>query len=112
MEGLVQVSHYLLQQGMQMHVELSLLEQLDKVDVVGDHLPEVCHLLEDFGEELQAVGVLHLQLELQCVQDSLLELLDGLDVQQARSVCEGSEDRKVKFRAAHLTARGAEAKQL
>ena len=86
-QSLVQILHDLLQQWMQAHVSLGLLQQLDQVHMVCDKLPEVCHLLEHFGEKLEGVGVVHLQLELQGMEHRLLEVLNGLHIEQPRSVC-------------------------
>lgn len=49
---LIQVLHDLLQQRVQAHVHLRLLQQLDEVDVVGDDLTQVGHLLKQLGKQL------------------------------------------------------------
>lgn len=72
---------------MQAHVHLRLLQQLDEVHVVSDDLTQVSHFLEQLGEQLQGVRVVELQLQLQGMQNRLLELLDGLHVEQAGPVC-------------------------
>lgn len=54
--------------------------------MVGDDLAQVGHFLEQLGEQLQGVRVVELQLQLQRVKDRLLELLNGLHVEQAGSV--------------------------
>lgn len=82
----VQVLNDLLQQRVQKHVHLPLLQQLDGVDVVGDDLAQVGHFLEQLRKQLQGVWVADLQLQLQRVKHRLLETLDGLHVQQAGTV--------------------------
>lgn len=82
----IQVLHDLLQKRVQTHVHLPLLQQLDEVDVVGDDLAQIGHLLEQLGKQLQRVWVADLQLQLQRVKHRLLETLDGLHVQQAGTV--------------------------
>lgn len=54
--------------------------------MVGDDLAQVGHFLEQLGEQLQGVRVVELQLQLQRVKDRLLELLNGLHVEQAGPV--------------------------
>ena len=87
---------------MKAHVHLSLLQQLDEVDVIGDNLTKVCHLLKQLGKQLQGVGVVQLQLQLKRMKHRLLQLLDGLHVQQARPVWTGYRDRREKS-VTHLT---------
>lgn len=82
----VQVLHDLLQQRVQAHVHLCLVQQLDEVHVVGDDLTQVGHFLQQLGEQLQGVRVVELQLQLQRVKNRLLKLLNGLHVEQARPV--------------------------
>lgn len=82
----IQVLHDLLQKRVQTHVHLPLLQQLDEVDVVGDDLAQVGHLLEQLRKQLQRVWVADLQLQLQRMKHRLLETLDGLHVQQAGTV--------------------------
>lgn len=54
--------------------------------MVGDDLAQVGHFLEQLGEQLQGVRVVELQLQLQRVKHRLLELLNGLHVEQAGPV--------------------------
>ncbi len=84
---LVQVPHDLLQQRVQAPVHLALFQQLEQLHVIGHQLPQVRHLLQDFGEQLERVGMVGLQLQLQRVKNCLLQVLDGLDVQQTGSIC-------------------------
>lgn len=78
---LVQVSYDLLQKGVQTEVHFCLFEQLDEVHMVRHQLPQISHLLKHFGEELEGVGVVHLQLQLQGVQHRFLKIFDGFDIQ-------------------------------
>lgn len=105
----VQVLNDLLQQRVQKHVHLPLLQQLDGVDVVGDDLAQVGHFLEQLRKQLQGLWVADLQLQLQRVKHRLLETLDGLHVQQAGTVWvrqgahllrTGQRVRKISLRAA------------
>ncbi len=84
---LVQVPHDLLQQRVQAPIHLALFQQLEQLHVIGHQLPQVRHLLQDFGEQLERVGMVGLQLQLQRVKNCLLQVLDGLDVQQTGSIC-------------------------
>ncbi len=95
---LVQVSHDLLQQRVQAPVHLGLFQQLDQLHVIGHQLTQVRHLLQDFGEQLERVGMVGLQLQLQRVKNRLLQVLDGLDVQQTWSICQ----RRIREDCQHL----------
>lgn len=50
------------------------------------NLSEVCHFLEQLGKELRGLGMVHLELELQGLQQVVLYVLNGLHVQQTRAV--------------------------
>lgn len=50
------------------------------------NLSEVCHFLEQLGKELGGLGVVHLELELQGLQQVVLDVLNGLHVQQTWAV--------------------------
>lgn len=52
------------------------------------NLSEVCHFLEQLGEELRGLGVVQLELELQGLQQVVLYVLNGLHIQQTWAVWE------------------------
>lgn len=81
--SLVQVPDDLLQERVKAPVHLGLLHECDQLHVVRHQLAQVRHLLQDFSEQLQRVRMVGLQLQLQRVKNRLLEILDGLDVQQS-----------------------------
>ena len=49
--------------------------------------------MQHLGEELEGVRVVHLQLELQRVEHSLLQVLNRLDIEQAGPICESGQKR-------------------
>lgn len=65
----------LLEQGVQRGLGLRLFDPLHHLGVLGDQLPQVSHLLQQFGEEVLGVRVVGLQVELEGAQDGVL---DGL----------------------------------
>lgn len=59
-----------------------------------DDLPEVCHLLEHLGEQLRGLWVVQLELQFQGLQQVVLDVLDGLHVQQAWAVWENEKTKR------------------
>lgn len=87
---------------MREHLHLCLLHQSHHLHVISDHLPEVGHLLQHLGEELDGVGMVDLKLELQRVQHCLLQLLNRLDVEQAWPIWATTRE-KVKRSSSSIT---------
>lgn len=73
---------------MERGLRLSLFDFLNQVNVLGDQLTEVGHLLQQLGEEVDWVRVVRLQVEVQSLQDAVLTLLHLLHVYQPRAICE------------------------
>lgn len=65
---------------MERGLRLSLFDFLNQVNVLGDQLSEVGHLLQQLGEEVDGVRVVRLQVEVQGLQDAVLKLLHLLHV--------------------------------
>lgn len=65
---------------MERGLRLSLFDFLNQVNVLGDQLTEVGHLLQQLGEEVDGVRVVRLQVEVQGLQDAVLKLLNLLHV--------------------------------
>lgn len=72
----VHVSVDLLQQRVQGGVRLRLLDHLHQLCVLRDQLPQVCHLLQEFGEEEGVVRMVVLEMEFEHVHNPLLHFLN------------------------------------
>lgn len=70
-----------------------------------DDLPEVCHLLEHLGEQLWGLRVVQLELELQGLQQVVLDVLNGLHIQQAWAIWEKWKDKRLCQRFSGLALR-------
>jgi hypothetical protein len=60
---------------------------MQQLHMLRDDLSEVCHFLQQLGKQLWGLGVVQLELQLQGLQQVVLNVLNGLYVQQARAVC-------------------------
>lgn len=70
-----------------------------------DDLPEVCHLLEHLGEQLWGLWVVQLELELQGLQQVVLDVFNGLHIQQAWAIWEKWKDKRLRQRFSGLALR-------
>ena len=91
---------------MQRGLGLGLLDALHQLGVLGDQLPQVSHLLQQFGEEVLGVGMVGLQVELEGTQDGVLDGLHLRHVHEAWPVC-GDTGQGREREEAQLEARRA-----
>lgn len=86
---------------MKAHVRLCLLYYLQQLHVLCHNLSEVCHFLEQLSKELGGLWVVQLELQLQGLQQIVLNVLDGLHIQQTWAVWgsrNGRQNRRFRYK--------------
>lgn len=71
---------------MERGLRFSLLNHLDQLSILRDQLPQVSHLLQQFGEEVGRLRMVGLEVLVQSLKDAVLNVLHLLHIHESGAV--------------------------